>query len=373
MQTPPGKEGVADIADPLLSYGTTTYSRIAFRRELDKIAADTEAGRSFSLRALSEHFDRGLALLADEELHPAFPNADFTTVQTQTVDALRGEQTSPAHLVQVALANALYPAGDPERRFATPQSAGSITLSDVRQFYANAYRPDMTTMVVIGDTTPAQAQMLVQKYFGDWHASGPKPNVDPPPVPDNKPTDVTVPATGRVQSSVHLSQTLRLTRLDPDWASLRLATSVLGSGGNSILFHDLRDRHGYVYSVTAQLAAERTRGTFDVNFASDPNKVNAAQGLAVADITQAQRAPFGANEVLFGKAMLISQQPLNAESYDGVADLLLRYAGLGLPLDQNLIDAQRELDMTPETLRAVLAKWVRPNDFVRVIEGPGPR
>ncbi|MBV9402577.1 MAG: insulinase family protein [Candidatus Eremiobacteraeota bacterium] len=243
----------------------------------------------------------------------------------------------------------------------------------MRQFYANAYRPDMTTMVVIGDTTPAQAQMLVQKYFGDWHASGPKPNVDPPPVPDNKPTDVTVPATGRVQSSVHLSQTLRLTRLDPDWASLRLATSVLGSGGNSILFHDLRDRHGYVYTVNAQLAAERTRGTFDVNFASDPNKVNAAQGLAVADITQAQRAPFGANEVLFGKAMLISQQPLNAESYDGVADLLLRYAGLGLPLDQNLIDAQRELDMTPETLRAVLAKWVRPNDFVRVIEGPGPR
>ncbi|MBV8363650.1 MAG: hypothetical protein JO193_03720, partial [Candidatus Eremiobacteraeota bacterium] len=56
-----------------------------------------------------------------------------------------------------------------------------------------------------------------------------------------------------------------------------------------------------------------------------------------------------------------------------VADLLLRYAGLGLPLDQNLIDAQRELDMTPETLRAVLAKWVRPNDFVRVIEGPGSR
>ncbi|MBV8689768.1 MAG: insulinase family protein, partial [Candidatus Eremiobacteraeota bacterium] len=373
MQTPPGKDGVADITDPLLSHGTTTYSRIAFRRELDKIAADTDAGRSFTLRVLSEHFERGLALLADEELHPAFPDADFSTVKTQTVDTLRGEETSPSHLADVALANALYPAGDPERRFATPQSADSVTLADVRQFYASAYRPDMTTIVVIGDTTPAQAQALVQKYFGDWRASGPKPNVNPPPVPDNKPTDVTVPATGRVQSSVRLSETLRLTRLDPDWASLRLATAVLGSGGNSILFHDLRDRHGYVYSVNAGLAAQKTRGTFDLDFASDPNKINAAQNLAIADITQAQRAPFAANDVLFGKAMVVSQQPLRAESYDGVADLLLGYAGYGLPLDQNLIDAQRQLEMTPQMLRDALAKWVRPNDFVRVIEGPAPK
>ncbi len=100
----------------------------------------------------------------------------------------------------------------------------------MQQYYATVYRPDLTTIVVIGDTTPMQAQALVQKYFGGWHASGAKPNIEPPPVPDNKPADVTVPATGRVQSSVKLSETLRLTRLDPDWAPLRLATAVLGSG-----------------------------------------------------------------------------------------------------------------------------------------------
>ncbi len=93
----------------------------------------------------------------------------------------------------------------------------------------------------------------------------------------------------------------------------------------------------------------------------------------MADIVAAQRSPMPPNDILFGKAMLVSQQPLRAESYDGVADLMLAYAGLGLPLDQNLIDAQRQLEMTPQMLRDALAKWVRPNDFVRVIQGPAAK
>ncbi len=129
IQTPAGKDGLADITDPLLSYGTTTYSRLAFRRELDNIAADADAGTSFSLRVLSDRFDRGLQLLADEELHPAFPQGDFATVKTQTVDALRGEENSPAHLAEVAMANALYPVGDPARRFATAADAHSPSRS----------------------------------------------------------------------------------------------------------------------------------------------------------------------------------------------------------------------------------------------------
>ena len=102
-------------------------------------------------------------------------------------------------------------------------------------------------------------------------------------------------------------------------------------------------------------------------------RLSAAQGLAISDIVQAQRSPLPATDVLFGKAMLISQQPLREESYDGVADLMLAYAGLDLPLNQNLIDAQRQLSMTPSMLRDALAKWVRPHDFVRVIQGPGAK
>jgi zinc protease len=161
--------------------------------------------------------------------------------------------------------------------------------------------------------------------------------------------------------------------MDPEWATLRLASTILGGGGSSILFHDLRDRHGYVYSVYTSLASERTRSVFELNFASDPDKVNPAQSAALRDILAMQQMPTNPSELQFGKAELISSVPLQEGSYDGVTSLLLRYSSVGLPLDQNLIDARRQLGVTQATLRASVAKWIRPAAFVRVIEGPGPK
>ena len=373
IQAPAGKDGVADMTAQLMPYGTTTYSRVAFRAELDKIAAEANPGTDFSLQTPSGAFDRGLQLLADEELHPAFPADSFATVKQQTVDAYKGQDTAPDHLVEVALANALYPLGDPARRFATAKSAQAVGLDDVKAYFGSVYRPDMTTVVVIGDVTPSAARATVEKYFGDWKAAGPKPVVDPSPVPDSKASDVSVPATGRVQSSVRLSETLKLTRLDPDWASLRVATAVLGSGGNSILFHDLRDTHGYVYGAGSQLAAEKTRSVFNVNFASDPQKVAPAQALALKDIVGMQQKALPLNDVVFGKAMLVSAVPIQQQSYDGVTNALLRYASLDLPLNQDRIDAARTLRVTPAIVREVMARWIRPADFARVIEGPLPK
>lgn len=373
IQAPLAKLGVGDIAAGLFPFGTTTYTRIGLRQELDKIAAEVNAGTDFSLDVLSDQFDRGMQLLADEELHPAFPETSFATVQQQEVGQLSGQMTAPDHLVSVALNKALYPADDPTQRFATPVTAGAVSLADVKSYFTSAYRPDMTTIVVVGDTTPAAARALVEKYFGGWSAPGAKPDVFLPAVPLNKTADVNVPDNGRTQSQVTLAQVSTLTRANPDWATLQVANAVFGSGGSSMLFHDLRDKHGYVYSVFSRLQAVKNRATFTINFASDPNKIVPAQHLAMADLQHLMRAPLDSAEIDRGKAMLIGDIPLRMSSFDAVASQLINFSELGLPLDQPTIDARRELAANPTNIRAAIVKWIRPNDFVRVIQGPAPK
>ena len=374
VQTPAGKEGVADIASGLFPFGTTTYDRVAFQRELDKIAASTDAGTNFSLQVLSPDFDRGVALLADEELHPAFDPRAFAIVQQQAVGGLRGEVTSPDHLAEVAMNKGLYPPGDPLQRFATPETAAGITLQDVKDWYASAYRPDLTTIVVIGDTTPEAAKATIEKYFGGWTASGPKPNVYPPPVPANAPSAVTVPATGRVQSSVELAETVGLLRTDPDWAPLQVANAVLTGGFySSLLYHDLREVHGYAYSVSSGLTAGKVRSAFSVEYACDPQNIVPAQSQVVAVLKQLQTQPIESDRMLRSKALLMGDIPIREASYGGVSRQLLNYATRGLPLDQNMIDARAELATTPAEMEAAMSKYVRPNDFVRVVTGPGPQ
>ena len=143
VQEPPDQEGVADVTASLLPYGTTTYDRVALQAELDKIAASTTAGTDFGVDVLSSQFDRGVQLLADEELHPAFNATDFSIVRQQGVGEVTGEMTAPDHLAQMALGKALYPPRDPAQRFATPKSVGGLTLTDVQSWFTSAYRPDL--------------------------------------------------------------------------------------------------------------------------------------------------------------------------------------------------------------------------------------
>jgi len=372
MQAPAGKDGVDDITAQLLPFGTTTYSRLGLRTELDKIAAEVTAGTDFSLTALSSDFDRGVALLADEELHPAFPVDSFGAVKGEELGSVQGIVTSPDHLAQVALNNALYPAGDPVQRFATPQTVTSLTLDDVKAYYGSVYRPDMTTIVVVGDVDPQHAKDVFDKYFGGWTAAGPKPAVDMPAVPDNVAASTVVPDKERVQSQVQLVQVNSLRRTDPDFAPLAVANQSFGATGSSILFHDVRDVHGLVYGVFSRADFGKNRSTFEVQFACDPSKINQAQSLIMADLKDLSNNGLNADELARGKASLVSELPMRVAGFDGIARQLIHYSEFGLPLDQATIDAQSEIAVTNDQIKAAVSKWIRAGAFVRVILGPAP-
>jgi zinc protease len=374
IQDPPGKEGVDSVADGLFSFGTTTYDRIAYQTELDKISASVTAGHSFTLAVLSKDFDRGVELLADDELHPAFPQPAFGIVKQQTIGGLTGELKSPDYKAERAFVEAAYPAGDPARRAATPETVGTVTLDDVKSYYASAYRPDLTTVVVVGDVTPEHARAAVEKSFGAWKADGPKPNLYSPAVPPNKAAAAAIPATGRVQSEAQLREVIPISYNDPDYPVLQLANTVLSGGFYaSLLYHDLRELHGYVYNVGSSLAGGRNRSTFNINYGADPKNVARAQRLVIDDLTSLQKKPLPNDRLTRAKALILGELPIRKESYDGLAQQLIAYASTDRPLDQDRVYAQAQLTATPERLRAAMAKWIRPNDFVRVIMTPAAK
>jgi zinc protease len=368
------QQGVGQLLDPLLSYGSESLDRLAFQGALDEIGADEHPGTDFDVQVLSQNFDRGVALLADNELHPALPAAAMNVVSKQLVQIVAARIHSPGYLMQRSLRSALFPPDDPSLREATPDGVRALTLEDVRGYYRKVFRPDLTTIVIVGHVSAEQARSTIEKYFGSWSATGPAPDVDLPAVPPNKPGNVAVPDASRVQDTVILAQNLALTRSDPDFYALELGSAVLGGGFYSTrLSIELRKNTGLVYSVGSTLQAGRTRGAYYIQYACDPQNVGKAADIAVQELRSMQTTAVDADELLRAKALLLRQIPLAEASVDGIARGLIDRREYDLPLDEPARAAQRYIDMTPANVQGAFQKWLRPGELVRVSQGPAPQ
>jgi zinc protease len=376
LEQPTGQEGVGSVLGQLFDYGSTTLDRIAFQKALDDIAANETAGTSFSLEVLPAHFDRGMQLLADNELHPAMPADAFKIVQMQTARSVAGTLESPGFLSELALDKALYPPTDPELRHSTPQSVSSLTLSDTQNYYAHVFRPDLTSIVVVGKISPDEAKAEVEKYFGDWSATGPKPQTDYPSVPKNTASTDVVPDKSRVQDQVTLAETLglKLNRFSPDYYALELGNHVLGGGFYATrLYRDLRMNGGLVYFVGSNFDFGRARTTYSVTYSCDPPNVSKARAIVVRDLKEMQTAPVSPHELRQAQALLLREIPLSEASVRSIAEGLLGRSLMGLPLDEPEIAAKRYVSLTAKDVQDAFAKWINTANLVQVTQGPSPQ
>jgi zinc protease len=374
LETPGGQEGADQVLDGLFSYGTQSRGRLAFQEALDNIAATESGGVSFNLSVLKKYFPQGVELLADNELHPAMPPAAFKVVRTEVAQFTAGRMSSPGYHMFRALQLALLPKGDPALREATPKSISALTLPDLKNYYGKVFRPDMTIIAVIGDITPAEARPVIEKWFGAWKQTGPKPDVTLPAVPVNKPSAVNVPDPTRVQDEVELAEEVGMNRFNPDYYALELGNHVLGGGFYATrLYHDLRQKSGYVYNVENQLQAGKTRTTYSVEYGCDPANVSKARVIIDRDLTQMRTTDVTPAELQQAKALLLREMTLAESSEDLVAEGFLARAQIGLPLNEPDRAARRYYALTAAQVRAAFAKWIHPANFVQVVRGPTPK
>ncbi len=374
LQTPGGEDGLGGVLDGLYSYGTQSLDRIAFQKALDDIAANESAGYSFSLSVLKEYFSRGVQLLADNELHPALPEHAFMITREQEAQFLAGNLKSPGYRTARAIDMALLPSGDPELRQATPETVSKLTLEEVKQYHDATIRPDLTTIVVIGDVTPEQAKAVIEEWFGDWKAAGPKPNTTLPPVPINKTSATNVPDPERSQDLVTLAEQIPIDRFSPDYYPLELGNHVLGGGFYATrLYHDLRQVTGYVYNVGVSLNASKTRASYSVEYGCDPQNVSKAKALVIRDLNQMRTEDVTPSELHLAKSLLLRSIPLSESSEGALADGLLRRAVIGLPLDEPIVAAKTYMRLTAEDVRKAFDKDVNAADLIQVVRGPAPQ
>ena len=227
----------------------------------------------------------------------------------------------------------------------------------------------MTTLVVVGDVDPVTVAREFTARFGDWTATGPKPDPHLPeiPLPAPKQQNVETPAQ---DVSVQLGAPA-LARNSPDYDALVLANAIYGGGAfDARLFREVREKRGLVYGAYSSLQAGRDRGTFLISFRAVPSKVNAADAVVRSELKRMQTEPVTADELAKARIRVVAAT-IDAEQATGaIAGDLVRIGADDLPPSYFATLAQRYAKITPADVQRVSKIYLHPDNLVEVRTGP---
>jgi len=371
----PEKAGVTSITMEMLDQGTANRSALDIAKKLDFVGASLSAaaGRDFSsvsLSVLSHDFDLGMDILSDVVLHPSFPEKEMERVKKETLSAIEKKKEDPHSIAGEKLDKIIY--GSSSSNYARPLEGYSetvkvLTRKDVFRFYKKAFRPSLTTIVVVGDVKEAVVREKLGKLFGSWKETEaikmPKPKIQ-----SYTPQNVKIEK-DLTQTTIMLGHP-GMTRDNPDYYSNYVMNYIMGGGGfSSRMMKNVRDNYGLVYTVYSYFMARYYGGAFSV-FAQTKNKTKEqALNLIKEEIARMQESPVKQSELEDAKSYIIGSFPLKLDTTDKIASYLAYINQYHLGLDYFKTFPEKIKQVTLEDVKKAAQKYLHPNSLSTVLVG----
>ena len=369
---PPGKEGVAAFVAELLTKGTPT-------RDAEQIAAAIEgvggsigasAGDDFltaSADVLSDHADLAFALLGDVTRRATFPEQELELARTRYLSALAVEVSQPQNVAARAFQKEIY-GRHPYGRNTSGAAYKAITRNDVVSFAGRQVRPQGALLVVAGDITLARARELAMQAFGGWGGAAPPTPAFPAP-PAKRGTDILlVNRPGSVQSNIVIGNTTFLPT-DTTYYAARVATHVLGGGGDSRLFMILREQKSWTYGSYAALRRSRGIGFWQATFEGRTEVTDSALTELLHQIDRIRTEAIPDSELVAAKGFLVGSFPLTIETPRQIAQAVSTARLLGLGPDYVQRYRERLSRVSAVRARAAAQRVIHRDAFTIVVVG----
>jgi predicted Zn-dependent peptidase len=218
---------------------------------------------------LTPNLASSLDLLADIVRNPAFDPGEVERLRGQQLARIAQEINNPNALASRTLwplvFGAAHPYGIPPSGTGDPAVVARLKREDLVAFHAAWLRPDNARIFVVGDTTLADVQPLLERSFGDWKAPAtPRPAKSfDARIPAPKARIVLVDRPKSPQSVIAAAEVIDAKGRD-DLITLDAANEVLGGTFLSRFNMNLRETKGWSYGVRSAVNQPLENVTFSI-------------------------------------------------------------------------------------------------------------
>ncbi|HET6384426.1 MAG TPA: insulinase family protein, partial [Armatimonadota bacterium] len=377
LDDPPGLAGLANAAVTLAHWRTAPLDGWKLDQALDSMGARISTGilprgALFEARCLMGDYHRTMDLLADEVIYPIYPSRGLKSLRRDDENDERDLRLQPISVATRAMDAALYPPGSPYHvsEYGIPETRERMTAADLDSFHNRYYRPDRTTIAVVGDIDVKTALNTVQQFFGRWEASGPPPPDPTPPPARERPARIVKVIPGAPETAIEIGSG-GIARSCTDYYAAALMNSILGGTDfTGRLERDLRERQGLVYYVGSYWDAEPIAGPWRVSMQTAPGNVNRAVASTIAEIRGMQQTLPTPGEMTLLKNWMAGSRAVSLQTNEEIARSLLYAAENHLSPATPWTYPAYIAAVTPEQVRAAARRYLHPDHLVISIAGP---
>jgi len=264
---PPQLAGLSGVTAQLLRKGTGQRTSDQFSEELDSLGGSFEAGfgdpfassTNISGEFLTKDFERGLDLVADAVLHPAFPEPEVRKLLAQRVDGVKAAKDNPQQSIGLYYRAFFFGPNHPYGRPADESTLGRIARQDIVDFHKRVYCGDNLVVIITGDFDPAAVQSRVAAAFGQVPAGTPLRWSDSAE-PNPKTRLLLIDKPDATQTYFEIGQP-GIDHRNPDRTKLLILDTLFGGRFTSLLNEALRVNSGLTYGAFSSVQQVRLPGS----------------------------------------------------------------------------------------------------------------
>lgn len=385
------RPGTAKLTNTLLIDGTRTRSALEINDQAALLGAELGGGDPFPgvsffsfnpdfsilrLSALKSKLDPSLDLFADVILNPSFPEADFKREQKLQLDAIEQEQDDPFMMGLRVFPALLYGPGhaygNPLTGSGTASSVQKITRDDLVKFHQTWFRPNNSTLVVVGDTTLAEITPKLERLFAGWQpAHVPAKNLAP--VLASKPVVYILDKPGASQSVI-LAGLVTAPPDTPQEIAIQAMNDDVGGYFGSRLNMNLREDKHWAYGAFSFIFGAQAQRPFIVLAPVQTDKTKES----LVEVNKELRGivgdhPATAEELALIQANETLRLPGSRETADSIGSSITNIVQFKWPDNYYDTMAGKIRALTTNDLDTAAKQVVHPDNLVWVVVGDRSR
>jgi zinc protease len=369
------KVGVANLMARMMTQGTKNKTPEELEEAIQQlgasinVSADGESVR-VSGNTLARNYPATIALVEEIILQPRWDPKEFELTKQSTINLIRQQMANPNAIANDAYNELLYGKDDIRSRsvFGTVDSVESITLDDLKAYYAKNISPSVARMHVVGALDKSSIVKPLANLSENWKPKKVNvPELKNPPAPkQSKVYFYDVP--GAKQSVLRIGYPA-LAATDKDFYPATVTNYILGGGGfASRLTQTLREGKGYTYGINSFFSGSKSDGTFTISSGVRTN-VTLESLQEVKGILDKYGATFSDSDLGTTKGFLIKSNARAFETAGAKLNMLENISTYGWDYDYV---KQREAvvkAMTLDRIKVLSGEYLNPDKMIWLVIG----